>query len=378
MADNVYETIIIGAGISGLACAKTLQQNNKDFIIISENIGGRILTSTDTKVNYGAFFVCSDYHHVLKYITLKSRIKLREFCFHEEDAAYILFEPRLIKYFLQFAKGIKLLYKFRKHLRKFRNATEMISQKKAIEQDPFLFKLYMENADDFVRKQKIQSITEVYLSKALHSTTFSSIYEMNAFSFLQFLLPLITPIFTFSFEMEEMTKTYKRKILCKHVDDVIYKDGQYKIKTNDETFKAANVVLATDINWSKNFAGVKKTNKPVCTNMLHIQGIPKNIIAKKKYHFFSPKNRVQSIAYLQDNTFLFYYKKKPFSLETFFKNPQIIAHHYWDPAGTINGHELIESNRGNNLYLIGDYNVCGLEDSYITGIYAANQIINSH
>jgi len=52
-------------------------------------------------------------------------------------------------------------------------------------------------------------------------------------------------------------------------------------------------------------------------------------------------------------------------------------HHYWDPVGTINGHTLIESNRGNNLYLIGDYNVAGLEESYTTGIYAANQIINS-
>ena len=378
MTDKIYETIIIGAGISGLACAKTLQQNNKDFLIISENIGGRILTSTDNKVNYGAFFVCSDYHHVLKYVTIQSRIKLREFCFHDGNTDYVFFEPRLIKYFLQFAKGIRLLYKFRKHLRTFRKATETLSQKKAIEQDPFLFKLYMKNADDIVKKQKIQNITERYLSKALHSTTFSNINEMNAFSFLEFLLPLITPIFTFSFKMEEMTKTYKEKILYKHVDDVTYKDGQYKIKTNDETFKASNIVLATDINWSKEFAGVKKTNKPVCTNMLHIRGAPKNSINKKKYHFFSPENRVQSIAYLHTNTFLFYYKKEPNSLETYFENPQIINHHYWDPAGTINGHELIESNRGNNLYLIGDYNVCGLEDSYITGIYAAKQIINSN
>ena len=377
MTDKIYETIIIGAGISGLACAKTLQENNKDFLIISENIGGRILTSTDGEVNYGAFFVCSDYHHVLKYVTLKSRIKLRDFCFHEEDATYVLFEPRLIKYFLQFSKGIKLLYKFRKHLRKFRKTTETLSQKEAMKQDPFLFKLYMENADDFVRKQKIQNITELYLSKALHSTTFSSIHEMNAFSFLEFLLPLITPIFTFSFRMEEMTKTYKEKILNKHVEEVIYEEGHYKIKTNDETFKATNVVLATDIYWSKNFAGVKKTNKPICSNMLHMQGIPKDIITKKKYHFFSPKNNVQSIAYLPDNTFLFYYKKEPYSLETYFENPKKINHHYWDPVGTINGHELIENSRGNNLYLIGDHNVCGLEDSYITGIYAANQIINS-
>ncbi len=56
----------------------------------------------------------------------------------------------------------------------------------------------------------------------------------------------------------------------------------------------------------------------------------------------------------------------------------ILAHHFWNPAGTINGHNLIESNRRNNMFLIGDYNVAGLEESYISGIYAANQIIQSN
>ena len=123
---------------------------------------------------------------------------------------------------------------------------------------------------------------------------------------------------------------------------------------------------------------VKKTNAPVDTHMLHIKGIPKNIIARKNYQLFTPPSSVQAMAKLEDGTYLFYYKNERPSLKDFFKEYSIITHKHWDPAGTINGHTLIESNRGNNLYLIGDFNVCGLEDTYITGIYAANQIINSN
>jgi hypothetical protein len=378
MTHKYYETIIIGAGISGLACAKTLQQHDKEFSIISENIGGRILTSKDGKVNYGAFFVCSDYYHVLQYVTIHSRIKLRDFCFHDRDKTYILFQLKLLRYIIQFVKIIKLLYTFRKHLRKLRKTSEKKSQKNAIKQDPFLYNLYMEKADEFVKRHKIQKGTEVYLSKALHSTTFSTIYEMNAFSFLQFLLPLITPIYTFKFKTKEMILTFKDKLLITSVDDVSYSKGLYTIKANNDTFQCTNIVLATEISWSKKIAHISQTNKPISTNMLHIKGIAKDVISKKKYHLFSPKSNVQAIAHLPDDTFLFYYKKKPYSLERFFKNPKIIGHHHWDPAGTINGHELIECQRDHNLYLIGDYNICGLEEAFITGILAANQIIKSN
>ena len=372
MTEKYFDTVIIGAGIAGLACAKRLQESNEDFLLISENIGGRLLTSKDGTANYGAFFVCSDYHNVLKYVTLDSRIKLRDFCFHDNDDIYVLFEPKLMRYLFQFMKTFKILYKFRKAFRKFRITSQTISQKKAIESDPFLHELYMKNAVDFVKEHNIQSGTEVYLSKALYSTTFSTINEMNALSFLQYLLPLITRIYTFKFEKEKMIGSFKDKIKMDTVIDLKYNDGRYKITSKGENFSSKNIVLATEIGWSKHFAGVKKTNKPVSTHMHHIRGIPKKNISHKRYQLFSTNSDIQAIADLKDGSYLFYYKQKQPLLENYFSKYRLIDSHFWDPAGTINGHNLIESSRGNNMYLIGDYNVVGLEESYITVTYAAN------
>jgi|GEM_PF-492477 len=375
MTAKMHDTIIIGAGISGLACANHLQKHDKDFLIISKDIGGRILTSEDGTANYGAFFVCSDYENVLPFVTIQSRIRLSDFCFHENGDVYTLYEPQLLVYLHQFMKAKKLLYRFREALRTFRKNAETVSQKKAIESDSFLHRLYMKDAVDLVKENSLGRGTDKYLSKALYSTTFSPVHEMNAFSFLQFLLPLITPIFTFHFEKNRMISSFQDKIVIDSAEDVSYKNGQYKVKTNKDTFFAKNLVLATELSWSKRFADVKEMNKPVSTHMLHIRGTPKKIISRKRYQLFCHPSMVQSIADLHDGTYLFYYKDKRPSLENYFSNPKVIAHHFWDPAGRINGHELIESDRGNNLYLIGDYNVAGLEETYVTGLYAANQII---
>lgn len=376
MTNKQVETIIIGAGISGLACAQHLQQHNKDFLLLSKDIGGRIRTSTDGRINYGAFFICSDYHHVLQHVTLQNRIRIRDFCFHEPDhSCFKFFELQLLAYAAQFIKVINCLYKFRKALRKLRITSTNISQKTAIENDEFLYKLYMKNAAAFITELHLEKGTERYLSKALNSTTFSQVHQMNAFSFLQFLLPLITPIYTFTFNKEQMIEPFKEKILIGTALDVKYKDLRYHIKFQDTRYQSKNIVLATDILWSQQFSGIEKTNKPIATNMIHLAGQLHKTIPKKKYHLFSPQMDAQAIADNTDGTYLLYYKEQQPNLKNYFSQSKILASHQWNPAGTINGHTLIESYRGNNMYLIGDYNVAGLEESFITGLYCAHHII---
>jgi hypothetical protein len=62
----------------------------------------------------------------------------------------------------------------------------------------------------------------------------------------------------------------------------------------------------------------------------------------------------------------------------YFTTWDIVEHHYWKPAFHLEGDALLECEQAPGLYLIGDHNVCNLEDAYITGIYAANTILARH
>jgi hypothetical protein len=150
------------------------------------------------------------------------------------------------------------------------------------------------------------------------------------------------------------------------------------VKTEKQVFQSKRIVLATEINWSSQYANITSYNKPVITNMVHIKANPKKEINSKPYHLFTPSNNTQAIANLDDGTYLYYYKNEPPVFQRWFTKVTVIHQKQWNPAGTINGHILIESNRGNNMYLIGDYNIAGLEESFITGIYSANDIFKSY
>jgi hypothetical protein len=375
MSESKVDTVIVGAGVAGLGCANHLAKYTNDFLLISPDIGGRILTSKDGIHNYGAFFVCSDYYNLLPFLSLGPRIRLRDFYFHDDAGNYVLYSSQFIPFVGDFIKIKWILRRFRRRFRFFRRQAEFHSQKSLIEQDPWLYRLYMMDAWQLIDDLAIERGVKKYLAYGLYSTTFSPVSAMNAFSFLEFLLPLITPIYMFRFEKDRLTSTFKENIIHDSVTKIDKHDSLFRIHTKNSLFFAKNLVLATEIGWSASYTNVSKMNMPVSTNMVHVGGKPKTEISRKRFHLFTHPSNIQAIAELEDKTYLVYYKNSHPDLNEYFSLYNIFSEHRWDPAGRVNGHHLIESNRGDNLYLIGDYNIVGLEEAFITGIYAANQII---
>ena len=52
-----YNTIIIGGGISGLACGRILADKKEDFLLLTKELGGRMRTSKSHLVDYGASYM---------------------------------------------------------------------------------------------------------------------------------------------------------------------------------------------------------------------------------------------------------------------------------------------------------------------------------
>ena len=55
------ENVVIGAGMAGMACSSKLYEHGCDVLLVSKDIGGRVLYDSKTKCNFGAVFVMENY-----------------------------------------------------------------------------------------------------------------------------------------------------------------------------------------------------------------------------------------------------------------------------------------------------------------------------
>ncbi len=91
-----HETVIIGAGIAGLACARRLHDSGRPFLLITADVGGRIYTSADGTVNLGAYYVRADYSHVNRFVDRGRRIRRRHILRGDQDGSFTRWDLPLL------------------------------------------------------------------------------------------------------------------------------------------------------------------------------------------------------------------------------------------------------------------------------------------
>lgn len=376
MKNQTIETIIIGAGIAGLGCARQLSQNQRNFLVISEDIGGRIMTSADGRANYGAYFVLKNYHHILPLV--KKGKKLHPFFveFHDKKKHYYHL-AKISRHPVQVMRLLFLLHKFKKRYEHFKKMCETKSQKSLIEKDAQFKKLYSQPATDFIKEKKIAAIANKFLSEGVYLCTFLPLSQVSAFDFMRLCLCLITPAYEFTFLQDKTTEHFKDKIVLDSVTK-IKKDKEYEVYTKSgKLYKARNLVVAVPPTIAQQLLKIKKIKEGSNASVFHVAGILKESWKGGQFELFDSRSPVIFIRKQSDGSFIFYSKVANPHLEDYFLHPKIIFKKQWQPAFNISGNTLLDCEQGEHLYLIGDYNIIGLEDSYITGVCAANKIFSS-
>lgn len=372
---KIFQTVILGGGISGLSCAYNLNKKGiTDFVVITKELGGRISLSENQEVNYGAYYVRSDYEHVLPFVTLKRKISNRNILIFNDQSF------RTIKQIIQenWYPLIRLLIPiviFKIKFKRFRRESQFRSQKEVIESDQTLYDLYKKPAEEYIKEKKLQHLFSAIEAMA-RLNGFTEIKYASAFLALEYALGLFYPIFEYKFNLNELIADFHERIILKEVQSIRREKDLWFIKiASQEEIGCKYLISGLPINISNKLLKLHlEMNKELYAYVFHLTGFLKLEYEAQSIIAFS-KGEVIGILTQMDGSFILYSLSNKVDFNKYFTNYQLIAEKYWNPA-LFTGSNLIESTQKDNLFLIGDHNIPGLEDSFITGMYASEQIIN--
>lgn len=374
------ESIIIGGGVSGMACGRTLHEHGKDFLLLTRDVGGRLLTSQSHVVNYGASYVTSDYEHVLPLMGGGKPIRTSECYFFHDGKLINLYNLRTLRSSVALVRLLLEAGDFRKRLKRLRHRALHEQQKDILASDDVLSKHVRTPARSFVERLGLGDLNDLFFAPLFNSTGFIEYDQSNAFHYLDNLMPLLcrTYVADHSRCCEEMPRGWRHRIRMEEVNGLTEADGGgYVVQTTKSTYRAQNVVLALPYMDAIGFWPVPEPAHNVPVHVIELIGERKPRFRDKGIVFFRPQEHDITILWRQvtGSDIIFSRISNP-ALDQYYENHRIIRTVYWQTAAVLSGNEWAAQDLGNGMYLASDYNICGLEDAFITGVYAANRIID--
>jgi hypothetical protein len=327
-------------------------------------------------VPFGAFYVRADYEHVNRFVNRGRRIRSRDTLRHDLAGAYTRWGRRLLADPLQVARFLMLLQRFRRHYHRFQTNSLTMSRAEAIALDPFLSGLYHQPAPETVQQHGVGDIARDYVAPGLHGTAFVPLERPTGFAMLLGSLPALEPIFEFPVRWDELLAGFADQVVSGAVQSIEPADGGYRVQTSDcDSLFADNVVVATNAAEAQRLVGLDRINQPVTAHLFEISGRLRKGWTTAQLHLFTEIRPTYAILQRSGARTLVCSRNPDPRLDDYFTTWSILDHHIWKPAFNLVGDALIECRQAPGLYVIGDHNVCGLEDAFVTGVCAANQII---
>ncbi len=381
MERKIYETIIVGGGVSGLSCARRLHDAGEDFLLITKNLGGRIVASDCFCMNYGAAYMTADYRYMLPYVEKREPLRIRDFFFFDGDNLTNIFIVKNIKHIPKMIKFVFILRKLRRHFLRYRAQAPYKSIKECFEEDPVLMKYWQMPAEDFIKEHGFEELNELYGNPVTAATAFIESDKVNTFYFMGMFWPVIMRawIVNFRYTVKKFTAGYEGKIKLGNVTKVAKnEEGIFNVHSSVGDFMAKNIVFAAP---HKSLVSVYDLPKPFIEQaayVFYVTGTREDIYKDKKAVVMRPKHHDIFMLWTQKNgADIIYSKNSQPDFNQYYENWQVVKRIHWDPGMIIPKDGFVEQKLDENVYLASDYNLSLMEDSFLTGLYAANQIIES-
>jgi hypothetical protein len=371
-----FDAVIVGGGFAGLACARHLQEHGRlAFVLVTREITERTSESPGGEVCYGTLHVNEGYTHCLPYLELGRRVSLQDFYFQGAPLEWL---PSPLKANELTAILLLKAYAFRvlRCYRRFKMRAKAISQKEALESDPFLLKLYRTPAAEFVRKRGLDALAARLLGPLVRFNTSLDLDSVSAFIMLGCAGPAFLKTYEFRLRRDRLLSGLEGNIHRGEVTSVRREGKEWIVSSADgSSYCTRNVVLAIPLDAAMGLVRIQEQgNSAVEAYMVHLRGKPRPRYDQGRYVILSPEKDGISIIRGEEGNFLVYSRRLPLALDEYFEAYHIIRTKLWKPALFL-GTNLVESDRGEGLMVIGDINFPGLEDSFISGIYAANRLL---
>ncbi|MCA9189756.1 MAG: FAD-dependent oxidoreductase, partial [Planctomycetales bacterium] len=331
--DGFQETIIVGGGMAGLGCAHRLRQHGQPFLLVSPEIGGRVRTSPDGRVNYGAYYVTADYDWTLPFVKLVDTVRVTDCWFHRGGHRYTLLSPRLIKHLPALLRFTSDLRRFRRRYNDMNALASNFPRRELIESNNELRNMYYQPASQYIRERKLESLFADYIEHLLWASFFHDPREVSTFFLMAASLPLVVPMYSFEFDRAAATADIESQILDDSVEQIDMNGEMIRVATRDgRQLACRQLVLATPIALANRLLGPgysQPTRQGIDVSYYHVRGKLRNTYQGPARNFF-PVEDGAVLSREQDGSFLYFYRND--YIDRYFSQYEVITHDTWKTA----------------------------------------------
>jgi len=371
------KTIIVGGGMAGMSCAMKLFEAGEDFLLVTDDLGGRIKYAAEAKVNFGAYFVMASYVNAKKLVSKGQWINPLDSCFHNSaDERFKAVSWHTLTQLSGLIRFYFALREFSKHYEIFKQSCLTIPQKDALRADPYLEKIFSMPAAQFAKEKNIEQVVADYVSKFAYACTGASLEQISALDFLNVSMGMVTPIHCLIFEPENVAQRLGKHLVRESVVSVGKWSGGHVVSMESgQTYRSEKVVIATPAFVTQRLLGLEKIRKASSIYVFHIKAELKPMYRGASMNLFPTTSKFMLTVKQYDGSYLIYAREKDADLNQICERFETLSTLDWEKAMYVQGAAFMEQEYGDGLYVAGDHNGLGLEPAAISGIFAANQII---